>query len=171
MAEVACMHSRRCTRDGVGPVTRFSPQVDQDLRAAGWYPGRTVEVDGWRRRLEASGEVRMHKAAEGFLAEFGGLNVEISGRGVSAAREPFELDPGLAVSEEGRLAEWGAALGCSLFPLGELDRGRFLLGISEIGEVFLVETWVASFGIGDTALENLVLGVKPQERGVSGSQG
>jgi hypothetical protein len=57
--------------------------------------------------------------------------------------------------------------GNSLFPLGELDQGRFFLGISEIGEVFLVETWVASLGVGDTALENLVLGVRPVTRTVA----
>ena len=59
-------------------------------------------------------------------------------------------------------AEWGEELGTSLFPVGLLDRGRFLLGISETSEIFLVETWVASFGIGDAALENLVLGVVPK---------
>ncbi|MBW4721561.1 SUKH-3 domain-containing protein [Saccharothrix obliqua] len=145
-------------------MTRFSPRVDGDLRAAGWRPGRAVDVGGWRQQLEAGGLVRMHPAAEAFLAEFGGLDVRISGPGISCAREPFELDPGLCVGEEDRFAEWGAALGCALFPLGELDLGRFFLGISEIGEVFLVETWVASFGVGDAALESLVLGVAPRER-------
>lgn len=106
----------------------------------------------------------MHRAAAEFLVEFGGLNLEIDGRGVSCAREPFELDPGLCVGEEDRFAGWGADLGCALFPIGELDRGRFFLGISEIGEVFLVATWVASFGIGDAALESLILGVMPQKR-------
>jgi hypothetical protein len=28
------------------------------------------------------------------------------------------------------------------------------LGISEVGEILLVQTWVASFGFGDEALEN-----------------
>ena len=106
----------------------------------------------------------MHRAAAEFLAEFGRLNLEIDGPGISSAREPFELDPELCVGEEGRFAEWSADLGCSLFPIGELDRGRFFLGISEVGEVYLVETWVASFGVGDAALEGLILGVMPQNR-------
>lgn len=110
----------------------------------------------------------MHSAAARFVAEFGGLNVRISGRGVSRARVPFEVDPDLADGEEDRFAEWGAELGCSLFPLGVLDHGRFFLAISEIAEIFLVETWVASFGVGDTALANLILGVAPRERGVVG---
>ena len=150
--------------DGDVPVERFSSLVERDLRAAGWHPGRAVDVTGWRQLLEAGGELRMHRAAAEFLTEFGGLNVEISGPGLTSAREPFELDPELCVGEEDRFSEWGADLGCSLFPLGELDRGRFFLGISEVGEIFLVETWVASFGIGDAALENLVLGVMPSER-------
>ena len=150
--------------NGEVPAGRFSSRVDQDLRTAGWHPGRAVDVVAWRQRLEAGGEIRMHRAAAEFLAEFGGLNVEIGGPGISSAREPFELDPELCVGEEDRFAAWGAHLGCSLFPIGELDRGRFFLGISEVGEVFLVETWVASFGIGDAALESLVLGVMPQRR-------
>ncbi len=105
----------------------------------------------------------MHAAAEEFLGEFGGLKVEISGRGISSAREPFEFNPWDLYGEQGRFAGWGARLGKSLFPIGELDRGRFFLGISEVGEILLVETWVASFGFGDAALENLILGVKPEE--------
>jgi hypothetical protein len=123
-----------------------------------------VDITDWREQLEAGGELRMHRAAADFLVEFGGLNVEIDGPGISRAREPFELDPELCVGEEDRFAGWGADLGCSLFPIGELDRGRFFLGISESGEVFLVEAWVASFGIGDAALESLILGVMPNER-------
>ncbi|SDL27049.1 SUKH-3 immunity protein [Lentzea albidocapillata subsp. violacea] len=106
----------------------------------------------------------MHRAAAEFLVEFGGPNVEIDGPGSSSAREPFELDPGLCVGEEDRFAGWGADVGCSLFPIRELDQGRFFLGISEVGEVFLVETWVATFGVGDAALESLILGVVPQKR-------
>jgi hypothetical protein len=142
---------------------RFSEQTERDLRLAGWYPGRRVDTSVWRSRLEASGEVRMHNAAEAFLAEFGGLEVKIAGSGISAAREPFEFNPWDLCGEEDRFAGWGAQLGKSLFPVGELDRGRFFLGISEVGEILLVETWVASFGFGDQALENLVLGVKPEE--------
>ncbi|UOZ11023.1 SUKH-3 domain-containing protein [Amycolatopsis sp. WQ 127309] len=149
------------------PPSRFAGRVERDLRAAGWLPGRQVDTAGWREQLEASGEVRMHEAAERFLGEFGGLKVDISGPGISVARVPFEFNPGDLDGEEGRFADWGAAFGISLFPLGELDRGRTFLGISEIGEVVLVETWVASFGVGDTALENLILGVRPVPRPVA----
>lgn len=109
-------------------MSRFSERAEHDLRAAGWEPGRKVDTAEWRGLLEASGEVRMHAAAEEFLGEFGGLKVPISGPGISVARG-----------------------------------GRFFLGISEAGEILLVETWVASFGFGDAALENLILGVKPEK--------
>jgi hypothetical protein len=143
-------------------MARFSERTERDLRAAGWTPGRRVETAAWRRQLEATGEVHMHDAAAAFLGEFGGLKVKIFGPGISAARQPFEFNPWDLYGEEGRFAEWGEELGKSLFPIGELDMGRFFLGISEAGEILLVETWVASFGFGDQALEHLVLGVKSE---------
>ncbi len=142
-------------------MPRFSERTEQVLRAAGWFPERNVDIELWRDRLEADGLVTMHSAAERFLAEFGGLAVDAGAPGSSGAGESFELNPLRLISELDRFAEWGEELGMSFFPVGLLDRGRFLLGISETSEIFLVETWVASFGIGDAGLENLVLGVLP----------
>jgi hypothetical protein len=143
-------------------VPRFSKRAEQELRAAGWFPERNVDIELWRGRLEADGLVRMHSAAERFLAEFAGLAVDVGGPGISSVREPFELNPLRLIGELDRFAEWGEELGISLFPIGLLDRGRFLLGISETSEIFLVETWVATFGVGDAGLEHLVLGVMPK---------
>ncbi|WP_328614460.1 SUKH-3 domain-containing protein [Amycolatopsis sp. NBC_00355] len=91
-----------------------------------------------------------------------GLALDIYGPGISSAREPFELNPLRLVSELERFAEWSVELETSLFPVRLLDHGRFLLGISEKSEIFLVEAWVATFGIGDAGLENLILGVLPK---------
>jgi len=55
----------------------------------------------------------------------------------------------------------GDGLGHSIFPIGVLDGGRFFLGIDEEDEIFLVETWVASFGRMPAALENLISRVRP----------
>ncbi|GAB2459652.1 hypothetical protein GCM10027162_64180 [Streptomyces incanus] len=104
----------------------------------------------------------MHDPAESFLQEFGGLTVNVSGPGITCARTPFELDPELACGEDDRFLEWGESIGRRLFPLGELDHGRFFLAIDEVNEIYLVETWVASFGPMPQALENLVLGVTPR---------
>lgn len=106
----------------------------------------------------------MHDAAERFLAEFGGLTFDLSGPGLSMARQPFELDPLLCLGEDDRFAEWGEVIGRSLFPLGELDKGRFFLGIDETGEVYLIETWLASFGPARDAIGNLILGIAPETR-------
>lgn len=110
--------------------------------------------------LEGVG-VTAHDAARRFLSEFGGLAVDISGPGISRSREPFELDPMQCLGEEDRFTEWGEETGHSIFPVGVLDMGRYFLGIDEEGEVYLVETWLASFGKMPSALNNLIDGVRP----------
>ncbi|MFE4581939.1 SUKH-3 domain-containing protein [Streptomyces chartreusis] len=139
----------------------WSPEVLEVLEASGWTAGRRVDTAGWRSRYEAVGLV-MHDAAERFLREFGGLTVSIGGPGINRAREPFQLDPELAWGEDDRSSELSDSLGRCLFPLGELDHGRFFLGVDEGSEIYLVETWVASFGPMPHALENLILGVMPR---------
>ncbi|MEV6742354.1 SUKH-3 domain-containing protein [Streptomyces sp. NPDC051104] len=141
-------------------MSSWSPEVDEVLEASGWAPGRKVDAGRWRSMFEAVG-LAMHDAAEAFLQEFGGLTVNVSRPGITCARTPFELDPELAFGEDDRFLEWGEAIGRRLFPLGELDHGRFFLAIDEVNEIYLVETWVASFGPMPQALENLVLGVAP----------
>lgn len=138
----------------------WSPEVAEVLAGSGWVPGRRVGTERWRAVFEAVG-LDMHDAAAAFLEEFGGLTVDVRGPGISCARTPFELAPELARGEEDRFAEWGESIGRRLFPLGELDEGRFFLGIDEAGEVYLVASWVASFGPMPQAMEHLVLGVAP----------
>lgn len=140
---------------------RFSQESERTLRQAGWYPGRTVDTAVWRVPLEESGFV-FPEAAERFLAEFGGLSVDDHGPGITSARESFEFDPLLAFGEDDRFGDWSASLGRVLAPLGELDGGRFFLGIDEQGVIYLVASWLARFGSGDEGLENLILGVMPE---------
>lgn len=147
---------------GPDSPTGFTTQTEETLRAAGWRPGRRVSVEYWRDRLEESGLVHMHAAAEQFLAEFGGLSVWCNGPGISCAKSPFAFDPGLLIGEEDRFADWSQTIGRALFPIGELDEGRFFLGIDETSEVYLVETWVATFGPAHDALEKLALGIAPE---------
>ncbi|MFC1404559.1 MULTISPECIES: SUKH-3 domain-containing protein [Streptacidiphilus] len=143
-------------------VTGFSIETEEALRAAGWWPSRRVSVDPWRDALEEDGLVHLHEAAERFLAEFGGLSVSLSGPGITCAKTPFEFDPELCVGEGDRFADWGETIGRDLFPIGELDQGRFFLGIDEHSEIYLVADWIATFGPLKDALEKLVLGVLPQ---------
>ncbi len=139
----------------------WPPEVLEVLKAPGWTAGRRVDTADWRSMSEAVGIV-MHEAAEAFLQEFGGLTVSIGGPGINRAREPFELNPELAWGEDDRFCEWSHSLGRRLFPLGELDDGRFFPGIDEGSEIWPVETWVASFGPMPHALENLIPGVMPR---------
>ncbi|MEV8093243.1 SUKH-3 domain-containing protein [Kitasatospora sp. NPDC085879] len=139
-------------------MSRFSDETERELLAAGWRPGRKVDVLPWRRRLESSG-FHMHAAAELFLSEFGGLTVDVDGPGISCARVPFELDPSLADGEDDRFSEWGQEVGEEIFPIGEMDGGRYFLGISSSSEIYIVADWLASLGVGVEALERLVRGI------------
>ncbi|MFI5494718.1 SUKH-3 domain-containing protein [Actinoplanes sp. NPDC051859] len=139
---------------------RFPRGVDRALRKSGWIPGRTVDASLWRECIRG---IEMHVPAERFLTEFGGLSVNIHGLGRSAAKAPFELDPGLCEGEEERFRDWSNTLGRVIYPLGELDHGRFFLGMDELGEIFLVADWLASFGSGDAGLIALCQGVMPTE--------
>lgn len=138
----------------------LSPEAQTVLHDAGWRGGRQVDTSTWLTALDVAGVVA-HEAARDFLAEFGGLMVDISGPGVNRAREPFDLDPLLCSGEEDRFLEWGEEIGRSLFPIGVLDMGRYFLGIDEHSEIYLIETWVASFGRMPQAMDNLIRGVRP----------
>lgn len=139
----------------------LSVEVEEALMRAGWWPDRRVDTAAWRAQLEASG-FAFHEAAEQFLSEFGGLSVEHGGHGISRAREPFEFDPLLALGEDGRFNEWGDLIGKRIAPLGELDQGKYFLGIDEDGVIYLVADWLARFGAGVSGLDCLVLGVAPE---------
>ncbi|MGW4777222.1 SUKH-3 domain-containing protein [Streptomyces filamentosus] len=150
------------TAGAVRPVEphAWSSEVERVLREAGWHPGRTVDTAGWKQRLEQDG-FRSHAAAEGFLREFGGLAVGHGGTGITRAREPFDLDPLLALGEADRFGGWGEEIGHHLFPVGELAGGHAFLGLDEDGELYVVDDWPGRFGRMPEAMENLVLGVMP----------
>ncbi|MGV9409181.1 SUKH-3 domain-containing protein [Nocardia sp. NPDC003693] len=141
-------------------MPEFTEETERVLRMSGWEPGRKVDTARWRQGLEDGG-FQWSDAADRFLAEFGGLTVDIDGPGITVAREPFELDPMLADGEDDRFGEWADVVGEPITPLGELDSGRYFLGISESGVLYLVADWLASYGGVPEALESLILGRKP----------
>jgi hypothetical protein len=69
----------------------------------------------------------------------------------------------LCLGEGDRFLAWSEEINKALFPVGELDGGRFFLGIDELSELYIVETWIASFGRMPDALNNLIRGVQPVE--------
>lgn len=138
----------------------FDEDTAGALARAGWFPGRSVDVDRWTELLRDEG-IEMHGAADAFLREFGGLVVDRSGQGLSRAIEPFTLDPATCVGEGDRFLDWSEELDRRIVPVGELDRGRFLLGLDERSELYSVESYVATFGRMPRALERLAGGVMP----------
>lgn len=144
----------------------FDEVTTATLARAGWFPGRSVDVDRWAGQLREEG-IELHPAANAFLREFGGLVVDQSGTGISRAREPFTLDPATCDGEGDRFLEWSEELGRQIVPVGELDRGRFCLGLDETSELYLVETLVATFGRMPAGLERLVRGVMPVAPGAA----
>lgn len=77
------------------------------------------------------------------------------GSGITCAKTPFNFDPDNLTGEEDRFADRSHTIGRAVFPLGELDEGGFFLGIDENSEIYLVETWLATFGDAQDALEKL----------------
>lgn len=140
-------------------MSRFSPEVECVLRLADWFPGRQVETGPWIRSLP---DFPWHAAADEFLREFGGLRVAISGPGITCACEPFEVDPELAVGEEGRFEELSELFGCQFSPVGETGRGEFFLAIDQEGILYLLAAWALRLGPGDLAVERLVSGIAPE---------
>ncbi|MES9508503.1 SUKH-3 domain-containing protein [Streptomyces sp. NPDC000609] len=140
-------------------MPRFSREVEDALRCADWVPNRRVCLDRWKASLS---EFTWHAAAEEFLREFGGIRVDISGPGITCAREPFEFDPELAIGEGERFAELSELFGRKFFPLGEVGQGEFFLAIDEEGAIYLLGAWALRHGAGDLALKHLVTGVAPE---------
>ena len=138
-------------------MPRFSPETERVLRLSGWFPGRQTEIQDWKLQLS---RFSWHSAAERFLTEFGGITVELSGPGVSCARQSFEIDPELAVGEEGRFQELSERFDRRFFPLGEVGVGDFFLAIDENGLLYLLAAWAFHLGAWDEALENLITGVE-----------
>jgi hypothetical protein len=139
-------------------VDLWSAEAERALRTAGWHPGRRVDTTLWRDCFEPVG-LPLHEAAQRFLAEFGGLTFEISGPGITRAKEPFELDPTLCDGEDDRFRGWGHRIDRSLFPVGVLDDGLFFLGIDEDGFLYVVVDFLMRFGAGVRGMEDLLLGV------------
>jgi hypothetical protein len=61
------------------------------------------------------------------------------------ARQPFELDSLLCLGEDDQLAAWGSASAGPCFHSATLTTEGFFLGIDKTGEMYLIETWLASF--------------------------
>lgn len=100
-----------------------------------------------------------------FWREFGGLEVNVHGSGITRGRVPFRFDPSEGdrfprIGDEDMTDVWSLAFGRALVPIGWIG-DRFTLAIDELGIVHTLEGWAARCGQGDEAVEGLVLGVMP----------
>ncbi len=142
--------------------------VEEILRSAGWFPGRSdaARTEAWARALDKEGGFQMADAARKALEEYGGLTVSVDGEGADVAKCGFRLDPTLAIGEEDRFGGLGQALGIRLYPLGEAAEGNAFLSIDEKGEVYIVHDalyWIAP-SIAE-AVEALILGKRSRRAG------
>ncbi|MEW2417402.1 SUKH-3 domain-containing protein [Streptomyces sp. NPDC046866] len=143
-------------------IDGYSPAVEEELRAGGWDPERSVDVCRWVGPLEAGGLVA-HAAARAFLAKFGGLRFVFSGPGVECARTPFLLDPSVCEGEEEVFLEWGEELGLSLFPIGEQAEGVAFLAMDENGALISLGSGIAAtYGQLPGAFERMLLGYQAE---------
>lgn len=101
------------------------------LHAAGWVPGRRVDVDGFRTGLQAQGQ-DLHPAAAAFLMSYGSLRLTPSPYAV------FHFDPLEALRN--RVPAWvkdyGRRVGSPLCTIGEAGSGHLILAMSPEGKVY-----------------------------------
>ncbi|MFD6432885.1 SUKH-3 domain-containing protein [Streptomyces venezuelae] len=143
------------------PHGRWSEECGRLLRAAGWYPGRSVPTAEWERVLHEHGGFEMHEAARRFLAEFGGLASEERGPGRTMARMGFRLDPLAAEWDDEIFDALSEEAGAYLYPVGEADRRNSYLGIAPDGRVYVgMDSVTLLAETADEALEKLIEGVR-----------
>lgn len=107
------------------------------LRAAAWYPDRSVPTGEWEKALHEHGGFEMHDAARRFLAEFGGLNTDEWTPGPVMPQSPFRFDPRVAEGEGKLFAELSEQAGTYLYPIGHADSGDSYLGMAVSGAVYI----------------------------------
>jgi hypothetical protein len=142
-------------------ISVFSKDI---LKRNGWFPSRKVSklVNDWKcEMINDSKTFVLFTEAERALVEFGGIKINERGSGVNQAREPFEINPLLAIGEADRFSDFEEDIGQKLYPLGECWGSNFFLAIGEDGKVFALMMDI--FLVGNTfeeALENLIQGIR-----------
>lgn len=122
---------------GEGAEQRWPAENGRVLRAAGWYPGRSIPTGTWESVLHLHGEFEMHDAARRFLAEFGGVGIPFREPWDSMPWGEFRLDPLLALWDDEIFDDLSEQAGTYLYPIGMIDRRNQYLGIAEDGAVYV----------------------------------
>ena len=126
------------------PEERFSNQVAEVLRAAGWQEGRDIGAQAeeqLRRAIEAARtegrELEAFPAIRAALHEFGGLTVTKEAVGAFNGYD-FRIDSSLQVRGFGIYEEIAKVVGGRVFPLGIEPDEHSSLAMAENGEVYLL---------------------------------
>lgn len=137
-------------------------QTDRVLRAAGWYPGRSLPTDTWESLLTQTAAFRMHDAARRFLAEFGALAVPYRRPWESTPCIEFSLDPLSAFWDAEIIEDLAEQAGVALFPIGTRDRGNQYLAMAEDGAVYagMDSVWLLA-PTPDEAMQRLTTRIRP----------
>ena len=145
--------------------SNHSKEVERLLRTAGWFPKRRVDLAPW----DALATVPFNSARE-VLAEFGGLVIGETGRGIDLAKSDVDLRP--KEYNRGFVGEpdLEAEAGQRLYPVATAHRSNGDVWIDESGRVYLEGDFpdgeVLRF-LGSTfseALEVLLLGKRRPNR-------
>lgn len=102
----------------------------QLLRAAGWQPGRRVDIDGERVSLLQEG-FELTPAAEALLTEYSGLTI----RG-GPHDDPLVIEAAAAAGDvfPGWATRYGASIGSTLVPVGQ--QSHMTLYVDETGRLW-----------------------------------
>ncbi|MFF5494660.1 SUKH-3 domain-containing protein [Streptomyces aquilus] len=143
-------------RPGEGAERRWTGENNHVLRAAGWYPGRSIPTGTWESVLRLHGGFEMHDAARRFLAEFGGVGIPIREPWNAMPWREFRFDPLLALWDDEIFDDLSDQAGKCLYPIGMVDRRNQYLGIAEDGAVYIGMDSVALFApTSDEAMQRL----------------
>ena len=136
---------------------RFSKQVLQLLKEAGWFEGRNIVISE-----DAQVNLQPFAAAVSVLSEFGGLHIGHCGAGIECATSDVEIDPALTTHLSPDLREYERTWNTKLFALGDFQHSHGYLIIDSDGKAYLMNDTLDYFAVSfDQALEKLLLGLLP----------
>lgn len=143
-------------------TTFFTPEVLALLTRAGWYEGRQAQG-----QFAVPSDVHYPVLIAQLLAEFGGLFIKSTGRGLTLARNSILFDPSYAEresSKDGKLSYYSGLLQQTLYPLGHIPAESLLLCIDLTGTMYMAGDYLyrvgSSFAEG---ISHILLGVKGNE--------
>lgn len=118
----------------------MNERAQRELAALGWTPDRTYDTSGIGARMPARG-FSMFKAAEEFLARFGGLRVERTPPTPRGTTVYFHTHPESLPTEPWWLDAITEVSGTRAFPVGATAYGDYTLLIDERGRFFGIDPY------------------------------